>query len=193
MARMKTENGKRETRNPLFGDRGAWLRVGLVAAGLVGMTAYSEMNWKWEMPDPDIKDCLADPARYDERVVWLGPARVTAVTAEGFTAEDMRDAPVRVQAPTGLVQEGEQVIFRGIFHATRGREGPAGYVALDEHEGRAVLRKTSSGIQKRYGMFAVSVGVLGYLAWRMARTFRIAGGLIDLRSPVTNHKSPLPR
>lgn len=157
----------------LFRNRHTGLRVGLVAAGLAAVAAYAETHW--EMPGPAMHRCLADPARYDGHRVWFGPSRVTRVDAGGFEISNTADLPAYVRAPAGTVREDEQVVLRGTFR----REG---HVDLDpEGEGYA-LRRSPGGLEKRLGMFAVSLGIMGYLGWRFFRAFRIERGQLTLKS-----------
>jgi len=168
-------------RERLFSDRGAALRAGLVLAALVALVVYTETAW--EETHPGIDKCLADPARHDGKTTFVGPARVEASDAAGFTARNIRGTVVRVEAPPGTpAAAGETVAFRGVFHKSGDPGRSPGFVALDVESGRPVIRPAPHGLEKRYGMFAVSAAVLACVAWRLWRRFRLERGRITLKS-----------
>jgi hypothetical protein len=176
-------------RTRLFGDRGARLRAGLVAAALVGLTVYAEIAWEYE--HPAVEQCLAEPARYDGKTVWMGPVRVERADEAGFDARTIRGAEIRVVAPAGAAAAGSQIALRGTFRRSDAAGGLPSRVVLHVENGRPVLRPAPGGIEKRYGMFALSAAVLAYVAWRFVRAFRIAGGQIDLK-PGSRFPNPAP-
>ncbi len=176
-------------RERLFGDRGARLRAGLVLAALVASTVYAELAWEYVHPALD--QCIDDPARHDGKTTYVGPARVEATDASGFTARNIRGTTVFVEAPPGTpaasgdwVAPGDMVAFRGVFRRSGAAGRSPGYIALDMEAGRPMIRPAPSGFAKRYGMFALSAAVLAYVAWRSLRAFRVTRQGIDLRSRI---------
>jgi len=89
---------------------------------------------------------------------------------------------VRVEAPPGTpAAAGETVAVRGVFHQSGAAGLAPGYVALDVESGRPVIRPAPHGLEKRYGMFAVSALVLAVVAWRLLRAFRATRGGFEIR------------
>ena len=167
-------------RERLFGDRGTALRAGLVLAALIALVVYTETTW--DETHPGIEKCLAAPARHDGKTTFVGPARVESADASGFTARNIRGTVVRVEAPPGTpAAAGETVALRGVFRRSVDPGRPPGFIALDVENGRPVIRPAPHGLEKRYGMFAVSALVLAVVAWRLWRRFRIEGGQITLK------------
>lgn len=169
----------RSWRDRIFGDRGAARRAGIVMAGLIGLTAYAELAWEYRRPALD--RCLAQPARYHDRMIWIGPARVERLEDRGFLARDMRGCLVLVESPPGTVSSGEQVALRGRFLAPDDAVGLPPRVVLDVGGDVPPLRRTPGGREKRYAMYAVSLAVLVVVARRCLRRFRFHGRQIELK------------
>jgi hypothetical protein len=82
---------------------------------------------------------------------------------------------VRVETEGQLVRVGDEVVYWGTIL-------PTGHLALLRLEGRTILRFSPHGIDKRVAMYAVSLGVLGYVALRFRRNFVLQAGRLEVRS-----------
>jgi hypothetical protein len=79
-----------------------------------------------------------------------------------------------VETEQELVHAGDEVVYWGTIL-------PNGHLALLRREGRTFLRLSPRGIDKRIAMYAVSLGVLGYVALRFRRSFVFRDGRLDMR------------
>jgi len=157
----------------LFGEEGIILRLVLVVGGLMGSVAYVEVFW--QSPWVGVENGLRDPERHVGSLVAHGPARVVEADTEGFVVQTLRGTRVRVEAEHPLVRIGDEVVYKGIIQ-------PTGHLALLRREGRTLLRMAPNGIAKRLEMYAVSLAMLGYVAFRFHGTFRLRSGRFETRA-----------
>lgn len=117
---------------------------------------------------------MRDPRRHAGSLVLHGPARVRESDDRGFLVRTSRGMNVRVETEGQLVRVGDEVVYWGTIL-------PTGHLSLLRKEGRTFLRLSPRGIDKRVAMYAVSLGVLGYVALRSRRNFVLRGGRLDVR------------
>lgn len=146
----------------LFAERGTARRVLLAGAVFAAFLAYVEL--RWDRPWVGLEDGLRNPQRHAGSLVLHGPARVLEADPQGFLVRTARGMKVRVETGEELVHVGDEVVYWGTIL-------PTGHLALLRRDGRTFLRLSPRGIQKRVAMYAVSLGVLAYVALRFHRNF----------------------
>ena len=157
----------------LFSDR---FRGGKI---LLTLVAIGVMVWYGVYDHPPVRGArayLGSPAVYDGKSLTIGPDRVIAVHADGFTVEAgglRRSIPLKVLTQDADVlhgiKPGEQVSVQGIFH----RDGTLTMQAYHVNRGRDLK-------------IIISVIPLILIAVLLARTYTISSWRIVLRTRSTD-------
>jgi hypothetical protein len=83
---------------------------------LVGLSVRSGLFHPWI----SYRQCLADPERYDGRLVEsFHEPKIGKIRADGFVLQQRDEDPVFVKADTAGLKSGEFIAFKAVFHKGR--------------------------------------------------------------------------
>ena len=137
---------------------------------IVAVSAFALLCWdaavRVSETYPNLRRCLANPAKYAGREVWLIPGKVESSDPEGFVVIDPAGR-VRVRS-TARPAPGSHVYVRGVFEAAGTLD--ARRVEVNPHF-----------VAERAGVILISLAVLGVFAWMFHKTFAWRDGAIQVR------------
>ncbi len=144
-----------------------WLQAVVAIGGFALLCADAARR----LPDkyPPLRRCVADPARYVGRMIWISHAPVLESGPEHFVVDASRVGPVRIHS-TLHPAPGAWVMVKGLY--VGGREVRALGTDLD-----------SAYPLRRAAVYAISIAALALVAWLLHRHFAWRDGALRGREP----------